>query len=755
MCVVASFPSNRSWPHRRRTLVRVPLVALLSLVLALAVLALATLGGCKESRPPVVTDEATLAAELQQWEWRRQDPGRFVLAALRDTRPRIRVRAIRALGRIGGIEGPAVAAFKAALADPSPAVRAEAAFALGSMVLEMPMALAPPLHSELLRLLRTRTGLESAAEVRAALGWSLAWIGESNDTAVLSSLLGAGPTTKGETAPPLVLAWGISAGRHRSKDPAGLARVVALLQSPQAELRAGAAWALWRAGAVELTPGLRARLSRQLREDPNPAVRRWLTERVGQTLPQQPRRAQRMLLAAMEDVAPEVRSAAARALGASSTWSAMMLSRALQRLWREVGMSHQRLTGPQLRPILVGLRALECHAHASTINHFAEQMVELSDASNAAVRYVGPEALSVDLVNCAAARLWDLGRRRVERSATCGTARAVELDPAWRRAHVVAVIRAMDREPSWKLITLRRYLNDPLPEIRALALRALAGVQAPDTEAAIATALRDKDLGVLHAAAHSVSRLKLSDSSGALATALATRLAALSPSTDPEPTCALVEALAHLGARAHLPILARLYQRPPRLVRRCAGAALLALGGKLPQEQLGSRGLPDLRWAGEGSERALPQQAILVTAKGELIFELAPQRAPAAVAQFARLAASGAYRGTRITIPGADGTIEAGATRLDGTVTSQLALPSELSLKPFRRGSLGFVTAGPDGAAQRFFICRDREPLRDGRHTHFGQLVGGYEVLDRLQGGERIKDLYIPKTPRRQPTSRP
>jgi cyclophilin family peptidyl-prolyl cis-trans isomerase len=388
--------------------------------------------------------------------------------------------------------------------------------------------------------------------------------------------------------------------------------------------------------------------------------------------------------------------------------------------------------------MLFGLRALRASAKLATVQRFARNILDLSDASSATVRYSPVEAHSVDLVHCAAAQLLDLSIGRAEHTAICGTARAADVTRAMRLGFSAEIIGLMQRDAQWKISLLRRYLTDKDPAVRVRAVDALGGVAGPEVELPLSRALEDKDLGVLGAAAEVVAKRAGQLTSREISSVLRRRLASLSPMTAPDTTCAVVRALGKLGAQ--LPT--SLMRSAARAVRQCALAVLRQKDPtiKLGAQQL-SRALPDLRWAGD---RPPPERAVLVTDKGEIHIELFADETPATVASFARLAGKRFFRGTRFhrLIPGF--VLQGGDPSFTGWGGPGFTIPCELTPRPYTRGSIGMALAGRDTGGSQFFIALARHPHLDGRYTQFGRVVKGMDVVDRLAVGDRIKDLYIP-----------
>ena len=58
-------------------------------------------------------------------------------------------------------------------------------------------------------------------------------------------------------------------------------------------------------------------------------------------------------------------------------------------------------------------------------------------------------------------------------------------------------------------------------------------------------------------------------------------------------------------------------------------------------------------------------------------------------------------------------------------------------------GSLSMANAGPNTNGSQFFICHEPQPHLDGRHTVFGKVTSGQEVVVSLQNGDGINEITI------------
>lgn len=125
----------------------------------------------------------------------------------------------------------------------------------------------------------------------------------------------------------------------------------------------------------------------------------------------------------------------------------------------------------------------------------------------------------------------------------------------------------------------------------------------------------------------------------------------------------------------------------------------------------------------------------LETSKGEIVLELFENEAPNTVANFVSLVEKGFYDGTLFhrVLPGF--MAQGGDPKGDGTGGPGYHIACE-SYQPNARhhfrGSLSMAHAGRDTGGSQFFITFVRTPHLDGKHTVFGRVIDGMEVLSRL-----------------------
>ncbi len=132
----------------------------------------------------------------------------------------------------------------------------------------------------------------------------------------------------------------------------------------------------------------------------------------------------------------------------------------------------------------------------------------------------------------------------------------------------------------------------------------------------------------------------------------------------------------------------------------------------------------------------------IATHKGDMVAVLFEDKTPNTVANLISLAETGFYKGMAFhrIIPGfmAQGgcpNSKAGAVGTPGTGGPGYKFANEIvpGLKHSGRGILSMANSGPDTNGSQFFICFKATPHLDGKHTVFGKVVTGSNVLDQLE----------------------
>ncbi|MFN8358232.1 MAG: peptidylprolyl isomerase [Spirosomataceae bacterium] len=140
-------------------------------------------------------------------------------------------------------------------------------------------------------------------------------------------------------------------------------------------------------------------------------------------------------------------------------------------------------------------------------------------------------------------------------------------------------------------------------------------------------------------------------------------------------------------------------------------------------------------------------QAIMETERGTLTIELYEKETPITVQNFVKLSKSGFYDGLKFhrVIPGF--VIQGGDPTGTGAGGPGYSIPCETSAdKQYHdRGVLSMAHRGPNTGGSQFFICHNRQNTThlDRRHTCFGKVVEGLDIVDAIQQGDKILKVTI------------
>jgi cyclophilin family peptidyl-prolyl cis-trans isomerase len=130
--------------------------------------------------------------------------------------------------------------------------------------------------------------------------------------------------------------------------------------------------------------------------------------------------------------------------------------------------------------------------------------------------------------------------------------------------------------------------------------------------------------------------------------------------------------------------------------------------------------------------------ATLHTSEGAIEIELFPADAPKTVENFTTLAGSGFYDGLVFHRVIPDFMIQAGCPNGTGTGGPGYQFEDEFNEHRVVKGALAMANAGPNTNGSQFFIVTaEATPWLDGKHTVFGRVTDGQEVVDRISLVER------------------
>ena len=128
-------------------------------------------------------------------------------------------------------------------------------------------------------------------------------------------------------------------------------------------------------------------------------------------------------------------------------------------------------------------------------------------------------------------------------------------------------------------------------------------------------------------------------------------------------------------------------------------------------------------------------QATFHTNAGKIVLELHDEEAPKTVENFRKLAADGFYDGLIFHRVIPDFMIQGGCPEGTGRGGPGYTFEDEFNEHKVVRGALAMANAGPNTNGSQFFIVTaDAAPWLDGKHTVFGTVVDGMDVVDAIEG---------------------
>ena len=138
-------------------------------------------------------------------------------------------------------------------------------------------------------------------------------------------------------------------------------------------------------------------------------------------------------------------------------------------------------------------------------------------------------------------------------------------------------------------------------------------------------------------------------------------------------------------------------------------------------------------------------QMTMTTNHGDIVLELFDEDAPETVANFRRLAEDGFYDGLIFHRVIPDFMIQGGCPQGTGAGGPGYTFKDEINEHKIVRGALAMANAGPNTNGSQFFIVTTAAaPWLDGKHTVFGRVTSGMDVVDTI--------VDLPRDSRDKPT---
>ena len=132
------------------------------------------------------------------------------------------------------------------------------------------------------------------------------------------------------------------------------------------------------------------------------------------------------------------------------------------------------------------------------------------------------------------------------------------------------------------------------------------------------------------------------------------------------------------------------------------------------------------------------------TARGPITIELYPDKAPLTVANFVNLAKRGFYDGLSFHRVIADFMIQGGCPEGSGRGGPGYRFEDETNNGVrHERAVLSMANAGPSTNGSQFFMTHTATPWLDGKHTVFGKVTQGLDVVDSVAQGDAINKITI------------
>ena len=137
--------------------------------------------------------------------------------------------------------------------------------------------------------------------------------------------------------------------------------------------------------------------------------------------------------------------------------------------------------------------------------------------------------------------------------------------------------------------------------------------------------------------------------------------------------------------------------------------------------------------------------ATIETDRGVIRLELFEEKVPKTVANFEKLVEKGFYDNLKFHRVIDDFMVQTGCPKGTGTGGPGYQFEDEFhpDLKHDGPGVLSMANAGPNTNGSQFFITHVATPWLDGKHSVFGRVIDGQDVVDAIKQGDKMKKITV------------
>ena len=136
--------------------------------------------------------------------------------------------------------------------------------------------------------------------------------------------------------------------------------------------------------------------------------------------------------------------------------------------------------------------------------------------------------------------------------------------------------------------------------------------------------------------------------------------------------------------------------------------------------------------------------AVIETPKGTIKIELKETEAPITTQNFIKLVEKGFYHGLTFHRVIRGFMIQGGCPKGNGTGGPGYAIKDEFHPKlKHTKGALSMANSGPNSGGSQFFITEEPQPHLDGKHSVFGQVIEGQDVVEKIKQGDKMIKVTI------------